>query len=87
MASHKSADKANRQAARRHAANSRNRSRLKTQIRKLRRALDTGDGAEAKALLTPTVALIDRSVNLGVLHHNTAARRKSRLTRHVARLG
>jgi small subunit ribosomal protein S20 len=87
MASHKSAEKANRQAERRHAANSRNRSRLKTQIRKLRRAVEAGKGDEAKALLTPTVALIDRSVNLGVLHRNTAARRKSRLTRNVARLG
>jgi ribosomal protein S20 len=36
--------------------------------------------------LTPTVSLIDKAVNKGIIHKNTAARYKSRLTRHVSEL-
>jgi ribosomal protein S20 len=35
-------------------------------------------------LLNPTVSVIDKAVNKGLIHRNTAARYKSRLTRHVA---
>ena len=37
-------------------------------------------------LVPPTVALIDKMVNKNILHQNTAARYKSRLTRHVNNL-
>jgi small subunit ribosomal protein S20 len=59
---------------------------LRTQIKKLRTALAAGDKAQSQELLNPTIALIDKSVNKGVLHKNTAARHKSRLTRHVSEL-
>jgi small subunit ribosomal protein S20 len=54
--------------------------RLRHQIRKLRTALDAKDKAAAQALLRPTLALIDHSIHAGILHRNTAARYKSRLT-------
>jgi small subunit ribosomal protein S20 len=54
--------------------------RLRHQIRKLRAALKARDKAAAQAALKPTVALIDHSVHKGILHPNTAARYKSRLT-------
>lgn len=83
MPNHKSAEKRVRQTAKRNAVNTRNRSKLRTQIKKLRAALASGDKKQSQELLVPTISLIDKSVNKGVLHKNTAARYKSRLTSHV----
>lgn len=87
MANHKSAEKRNRQNAKRNAINRSSRSRLRTQIKKLRSALASSDKAQSNELLNPTISVIDKMVNKGILHRNTAARYKSRLTRHVAELG
>ena len=83
MPNHKSAEKRVRQTAKRTAVNKANRSSLRTQIKKLRNALAAQDKEQSLELLKPTIALIDKSVNKGVLHKNTAARHKSRLTSHV----
>lgn len=83
MPNHKSAEKRVRQTAKKTAVNRANRSKLRTQIKKLRAALASQDKDQSQELLTPTIALIDKSVNKGVLHKNTAARYKSRLTSHV----
>ena len=83
MANHKSAEKRNRQANRRNEANRRNRSQLRTEIKKLRSAVEAGNQEEAKALLGATVSLIDKSIQKGILHKNAAARHKSRLTSSV----
>ena len=83
MANHKSAEKRVRQTDRRNEVNRRNRSRLRTQIKKLREAIDLGNLEEAKTLLTETVSIIDKSIQKGVIHHNAAARYKSRLTASV----
>jgi ribosomal protein S20 len=42
--------------------------------------LKAKDKAASLALLKPTLELIDHSVHKGILHQNTAARYKSRLT-------
>ena len=86
MPNHKSAEKRVRQTERRTAVNRNNRSSLRTQIKKLRSAIAGGDKQQSQDLLSPTIALIDKSVNKGVLHRNTAARYKSRLTAHVNEL-
>jgi small subunit ribosomal protein S20 len=87
MPNHKSAKKRVRQNEKRRAINRSNRSSLRTQIKKLRTALGAGDAATtAPELLNPTVAAIDKAVNKGLLHKNTAARYKSRLTGHVNNL-
>jgi len=83
MANHKSAEKRNRQNERRNETNRRNRNRLRTEIKKLRAAIDAGDAAEAKTLLGGAVSLIDKSIQKGILHQNAAARYKSRLTSGV----
>lgn len=70
-----------RQTERRTAVNRANRSRLRTEIKKLRKALDEGKAEEAKTLLRPTLRTIDRMIQKGVLHANTADRYKSRLSR------
>lgn len=83
MANHKSAEKRVRQNERRNEVNRRNRSRLRTQIKSLRAAIEAGNQDEAKALLTKTMSVIDKAIQKGVLHHNAAARYKSRLTSTV----
>jgi small subunit ribosomal protein S20 len=83
MANHKSAEKRMRQTERRNTVNRSNRSALRTTIKKLRAALAGGNKKESQELLTPTVSAIDKAVNKGLLHRNTAARYKSRLTKHV----
>jgi small subunit ribosomal protein S20 len=87
MANHKSAEKRVRQNLKRNEINRSNRSKLRTQIKKLRSALVATDKKQSGELLNPTVSLIDKAVNKGLIHRNTAARYKSRLTKHVSELG
>ena len=86
MANHKSALKRVRQNAKRNEINRANRSKLRTQIKKLRTAIAGHDKSGSGDLLGPTVSLIDKAASKGVIHRNTAARYKSRLTKHVAEL-
>lgn len=86
MANHKSAEKRVRQNLKRNAINRANRSKLRTQVKKLRAALGHSDKAASSEQLAPTVSLIDKMVNKGIIHKNTAARYKSRLTKHVTEL-
>lgn len=78
--------KKHRRDERRRLRNRAHRSRLRTQIKKLRRALAAGDLDTARSLLRATLALADRTAKLGVIHRNTAARTKSRLVRAFNRL-
>jgi small subunit ribosomal protein S20 len=80
VASHKSALKRIKQTRTRTELNRAHQTKLRHQIRKLRSALKAKDKAAAEALLKPTLALIDHSIHKGVLHGNTAAAYKSRLT-------
>jgi small subunit ribosomal protein S20 len=79
MANHKSAEKRYRQSEKRRAVNKSNLSRLRTQLKKMRAAVTAKNKDEVKALLSPTLSLIDRSIQKGTLHKNAAARYKSRL--------
>ncbi|MBM3774257.1 MAG: 30S ribosomal protein S20 [Acidobacteria bacterium] len=79
MANTLSALKRVRQAERRTEFNRRNKTRLRHQIRDLRRALAANNPDAAKALLPKTFSIIDKSVKLGVIKKNTAARYKSRV--------
>jgi small subunit ribosomal protein S20 len=83
MPNHESAEKRVRQSARRRDINQGNRTRLRTSIKKLRSALTAGNAKESGSLLPTTVSEIDKAVQKGVLHRNTAARYKSRLTVRV----
>jgi small subunit ribosomal protein S20 len=88
MPNHKSAEKRVRQNEKRRDINRGNRGRLRTGIKKLRAAMEAGDGgSSAQELLPQTVSLIDKAVQKGVLHRNAAARYKSRLTVRVTESG
>lgn len=80
MPNHRSAEKRMRQNERRRKINRSNRTRVRGSIKKLRGALSAGDARDLKALLPETISTIDKAVQKGVLHKNTAARYKSRLT-------
>jgi small subunit ribosomal protein S20 len=80
MPNHKSAEKRVRQNEKRRATNRSNRTKVRTYIKKLRAALDSGDKQQVNAILPEAVSVIDKSVQKGVLHANAAARYKSRLT-------
>lgn len=87
MASHASALKKNRQDQKRRLRNRAHAGRLRTQIKKMRQALDGGDAAAASGLMSETAALVDRTAKHGVIHRNAAARTKSRLAKALARIG
>ena len=86
MASHDSAIKKDRQDIQRRLRNRQHSSRLRSQVKKLRHAIDTGNATGASGLLTETLSVIDRSAKLGVIHKNAAARSKSRLTRALGKM-
>ncbi len=83
MAFHRSAVRQWRRSLRRNAINRRNKSLLRTKIKKLREAIQSGDKELAKKLLPETISVIDKSVKKGTVHENKGARYKSRLTRQV----
>ena len=83
MPNHKSAEKRARQSEGRRVINRSNRTRVRSQIKKLHSALAAGSKSEINELLPATISIIDKAVQKGVLHKNAAARQKSRLTARV----
>jgi small subunit ribosomal protein S20 len=79
MANHFSALKRARQTLKRTAQNRSNRSRLRTALRQMRETLAKGDKQAAELTFRQTVSALDRAIQKGVLHENTASRYKSRL--------
>jgi len=86
MANHFSALKRARQTEKRTARNRSNRSRLRTALRDLREAVATGDKAAAEQTFRRTVSALDKGIQKGVIHENTASRYKSRLSARIAAL-
>lgn len=86
MARKGSAAKRTRKAAKRALRNKAVRSLVKTSVRKCLAAIETRDLDKAREALARTTRTIDKATTKGVLHGNTAARRKSRLAAKVAAL-
>jgi len=86
MANTYSALKRMRQTERRTEVNRKTKSRLRHQIRAIRRAIASKDAKAAAELLPVTFSLIDRSAKTGAVKKNTAARYKSRLHLRVKAL-
>jgi small subunit ribosomal protein S20 len=57
---------------------------MRTEIKKYRSLIDQGKMDEARALLPAVYSVIDKTVQKGVVHANTAARYKSRLTKQLS---
>ena len=84
MANHFSALKRARQTEKRTARNRGNTSRLRTSLRALRESLAKGDKQTAEQVYRKTVSALDKAVQKGVVHKNTASRYKSRLSARVS---
>jgi small subunit ribosomal protein S20 len=80
LANIKSAEKRARQAVKRRAHNVTLRSKMRTAIKKARTAIATGEKEGAQSAVKAAVPVIDSMVNKGIIHRNTAARHKSRLS-------
>jgi small subunit ribosomal protein S20 len=62
-------------------------SSLRTAVRGLREAIDTGDKDKAGTLLVETSRKLDQAASKGVIHKNQAANKKSALARSLNKLG
>ncbi len=80
MANTASAKKAARQAVKRRARNTSQRSELRTAIKDVRKAIEAGDKTAARTIFQKSVSTIDSIADKDIMHKNTAARHKSRLS-------
>ena len=86
MANIQSQIKRNRQNVVRHERNKAFRSELKTREKAAVAAAESGDAAGAHDMLISAQKRIDMAVSKGLIHKNTAARKKSRLNKRAAAL-
>ena len=87
MANHFSALKRARQTEKKTAQNRANKSRLRSALRSLREAIAQGDKETAQKAYNSTTSIVDKGVQKGVLHKNTANRYKSRLSARLKAIG
>ncbi len=80
MANHFSALKRARQTEKRTAQNRANKSQLRVALRGFREAVATGNKETAEQSFRDAVSMLDKSIQKGVVHANTASRYKSRLS-------
>ena len=86
MANHSSAKKRIRQTVRRTAVNRNRVSRIRTYVKSVEEAIESGNKEAAATAFRAAQPEIHRGVTKGVLHKNTAARRLSRLSRRISAL-
>jgi small subunit ribosomal protein S20 len=83
MANSPQAKKRARQLERRTAINKNRRSRIRTFLRKVEEAIDSGDKEAATAAFRAAQPELMRGVTKGIFHKNTASRKVSRLASRV----
>ena len=86
MANHESALKAHKQSVANRERNRQARTRLRSALKSIRKALTAGDANGVKSSLNETVSLIDKMAKKGVIHDNAAARYKSRIAKRLSGL-
>lgn len=86
MANSDQARKRAKQAEKRRLHNKSRRSMMRTSIKKVIKAIETGDKAGAEAAYKAAVPVIDRMACKGFIHKNKAARHKSRLNTAIKAL-
>ncbi|MCY3637243.1 MAG: 30S ribosomal protein S20 [bacterium] len=86
MANIKSQIKRNRQNEKRRQRNRAVRSEIITRTRSAEATAEYGDADETAEAARQAIKRIDKAASKGVLHPNTAARKKSRLMKRLARL-
>ena len=86
MANSPQAKKRARQSEKRRTHNASLRSLVRTNIKKVLAAIDSGNAEQAKTAYDSAVPVIDRMADKGIIHKNKAARHKSRLNAKVKAL-
>ncbi len=86
MANNASARKRARQAEKRRRQNASQRSMVRTYIKRVQKAISTGDHAQAAEAYKAAVPVMDKMVGKGHLHKNKAARHKSRMSAQIKAL-
>lgn len=76
-----------RQDVKLNAANTALRSKFRTVIKNVQKAVAAGDKTKATELFQSAQSVIDSVADKGIFHKNKAARHKSRLTAHIRALG
>ena len=87
LANIKSAIKRNKQNQKKRVLNRVFRGRARTYVQKARAVIDAGNVEDAKAATQAAISALDKAAEKGIIHKNNAARRKSRLMKHLAALG
>lgn len=82
----KSAFKALRQDKKKAMRNRKVKSDVAALVRRVRKAIEAKDSAKAQDWFAQAVKKIDRAAQKGIMKKNTAARKKSRLSKAVAAL-
>ena len=83
MANHASAKKRARQTIKRTARNRNIRTNVRTCVKRVRTAVESGDAGAAKKALIEAISRIDGAVSKGIYHRKTGSRYISRLTHQV----
>jgi small subunit ribosomal protein S20 len=83
VANIKSAVKRIRTSEKRRIRNAAVRSTVRSSVKSARTAIEGGQADQARETLLHTIQVLDKAVTKGVIHKNTAARKKSRLTRQL----
>jgi small subunit ribosomal protein S20 len=83
MANHASAIKRNRQNQKRRIYNRQYRNRTRTYIKQARKAIKSGDAAQAEEATRTAIRDLDMAASRGIIHPRNAARRKSRLMKQL----
>jgi small subunit ribosomal protein S20 len=83
MPHHKSAEKRLRQTEKRTIINRARMSRVRTFVKKVETAIETGDRAAAQSALQLAQPELHRATSKGVMHKNTVARKLSRLATRI----
>jgi small subunit ribosomal protein S20 len=87
MANTVQARKRAKQSEKRRQRNTALKSEMRTALKKVRAAIQSGDKAAAQAQLRASQSVIDSMVGKGVIHANTTSRYKSRLSAAVKAMG
>jgi len=83
LATHKSAIKRAKQNEARRLRNRARKTRVKNVVKKVRTAIENNSAEEAQAALQEAIPVIDKAASKGSIHHRTAARKISRLSKQV----
>jgi small subunit ribosomal protein S20 len=86
MPNTKSAAKAMRQSRRRNAINLKTKAKFKVATKQVKKFISDSNVDEALKALRDAMSALDKAVKKGVLHKNTASRKKSRMAKAIGKL-